>query len=514
VQGPFSFDPLNFPRSNLSDLCMQEWLAIAKITANKKKENSEIKEYYWITFAEDDLFDLWKQVCDLWVKGKLIDQNGKKGTKRTAKGINPTVFSCFEGDISPEEIIEILKRVKSGEVYLKKHHANTDGKLSMEELAYTCKVQKRLKKEIIAFFERTYSADFLPPADWERVCAVLPKFKEAKVLERLVKVAGRQYQSELLKQNVPDPMMPVTLQQELEKIYDTQFGNLKRNQNVPFEIFHTEYLGRDVHAPREVYPEVKLAIVDFGRDETPHYPMHKIKELFKHFLNLKLAPFFVTIFFLRDPSMLPEIMSAVQAVCEETGMEARYEWGNYARDVAKKPAQGQFYCQGSELIAAVGITGLMHPDWSQCFKSQSAGNRHLEYSSVDSKLEEWDEPASRPHGGEEEDKWIAKYMLQCPPRYEFVHPGRQGLVNPRVKPLKMLRQLILRFTEPGNTVLDIFSGGMVMKLALMAEREVFCYTDNAVERAFVEKYVGELSRKVEAIKIWFKKLKQQINQGI
>jgi hypothetical protein len=52
-----------------------------------------------------------------------------------------------------------------------------------------------------------------------------------------------------------------------------------------------------------------------------------------------------------------------------------------------------------------------------------------------------------------------------------------------------------------------------MKLALMAEREVFCYTDNAVEQVFVEKYVGELSQKIEAINIGFKKLKQQISQG-
>jgi hypothetical protein len=155
---------------------MQEWLAIAKITANKKKENSEIKEYYWIAFAEDDLFDLWKQVCDLLVKGKLIDQNGKKGTKRTAKGINPTVFSGFEEEFTPEQIIEILKRVKSNEVYLKKHHSNPDEKLAMEELAYTCKVQKRLKKEIIAFFKRMY----LPPADWERVCTVYQSLKKPK----------------------------------------------------------------------------------------------------------------------------------------------------------------------------------------------------------------------------------------------------------------------------------------------------------------------------------------------
>jgi hypothetical protein len=119
---------------------VQEWLSIARITANRSQKYLEIKEYYWNIFASNELFDLWEDVYEMWLNGKLKDQNGKTWTKRSPKSINPTIFSCFKWNIIFLKIMQVLLKVKSdGQCPFEEHHSNISQKPLIDKVAFSYK---------------------------------------------------------------------------------------------------------------------------------------------------------------------------------------------------------------------------------------------------------------------------------------------------------------------------------------------------------------------------------------
>lgn len=80
---------------------------------------ADMKSVRWCLFGSNELFNLWKEVCDMWTAGKLPDGMGNKGNPREEKFMNPALFRAFEGQmIKPDEIIWILSEVKKKRVLL------------------------------------------------------------------------------------------------------------------------------------------------------------------------------------------------------------------------------------------------------------------------------------------------------------------------------------------------------------------------------------------------------------
>ncbi|CAM6098565.1 unnamed protein product [Calypogeia fissa] len=75
-----------------------------------------------------------------------------------------------------------------------------------------------------------------------------------------------------------------------------------------------------------------------------------------------------------------------------------------------------------------------------------------------------------------------------------------GFINPFAKPKRMIQTILSLLSKPGDTVMDFFSGGQVLRVALMQKRECFVYSDTDKEFLFSEAYAAVLCERVPLVK--------------
>ncbi|CAM6093905.1 unnamed protein product [Calypogeia fissa] len=122
------------------NLKFQDYQVLAKITLNMKI----LKSLYWILFAEDALFSLWRNVCRLWLTGEIPDGANEMGKLKPAKLITVAMFRCFEGELTEVQISSILEAVKDKKILFKKDFSYKGDKLSMEDMSRKLKTAKKL----------------------------------------------------------------------------------------------------------------------------------------------------------------------------------------------------------------------------------------------------------------------------------------------------------------------------------------------------------------------------------
>jgi hypothetical protein len=86
-----------------------------------------------------------------------------------------------------------------------------------------------------------------------------------------------------------------------------------------------------------------------------------------------------------------------------------------------------------------------------------------------------------------------------------------GWVNSSCKPLSVIRDIILSLTSKGQTVFDFFSGGQVLKAALLLDRECIAFASSAKELLFLSTYANYLRQHPTIKKFW--KRVERINKG-
>ncbi|CAM6105388.1 unnamed protein product [Calypogeia fissa] len=177
------FDELGRPKrfvvdSNKTNMTenskFQDWQVLAKITMNMKI----LKSLYWILFAEDPLFNLWMNVCRLWLTGEIPDEANEIGKLKPAKLITVTMFRCFEGELIEDEISLVLEYVKDKIILLKKDFSYKGDKLSMDDMARKLKSTKKLKDLIMVYYESEHYEEFGKVTQWNNVTDNIPALND------------------------------------------------------------------------------------------------------------------------------------------------------------------------------------------------------------------------------------------------------------------------------------------------------------------------------------------------
>ena len=103
-------------------------------------------------YVSPELNDLWRAVVEDWCAGTLAGGDGEYIIKpRPTMSVTPTMFKCFEGGLSEEDITSIFDKVLEGRCLLKKENTYKGDLPSMEELAKTAKFKTALKPRIVKY---------------------------------------------------------------------------------------------------------------------------------------------------------------------------------------------------------------------------------------------------------------------------------------------------------------------------------------------------------------------------
>ncbi|CAM6106933.1 unnamed protein product [Calypogeia fissa] len=103
---------------------------------------------------------------------------------------------------------------------------------------------------------------------------------------------------------------------------------------------------------------------------------------------------------------------------------------------------------------------------------------------------------------EEKELTEVNELIHRAPRFDMVG-DTGGFVNPFAKPRQLYHQLISRLSRAGDTVLDFFFGGQVLKVALFSKRECFAFSDSDREYLFTGAYAALLCENVPSVKKFF-----------
>jgi len=208
---------------------------MAKMTLSK----SQLVTVYWILFAEEDLYNLWREVCNKWLVGTIKDSHGKLGVVKDAKSINAAMFRCFESDLMEFEIKMVLERVNKGKALLKKDSSFMQKIDTMEDLALTTKLFKRLQGLIIDFYRRFFPTQFSNNCTWANIIEVIPDLKTSKEIRRCRLGATDKYLKSLSKRTLPREknVFPQGLVFRLEHLYYMKFGGSKHQRIQPYVFF-------------------------------------------------------------------------------------------------------------------------------------------------------------------------------------------------------------------------------------------------------------------------------------
>lgn len=159
---------------------------------------------------------------------------------------------------------------------------------------------------------------------------------------------------------------------------------------------------------------------------------------------------------------------------------------------------------GVEEVIIAGIY-VIPVNWREVFVKDECNatfwinpNVDLDYTLLESGLVAEKEKSRSDRGGKGKGKEIEKgqedvpafnlkAIIDCAPRFEMVGDSG-GLVNPHCKPHRMIKLIIENFSLSGDTVLDFFLGGQVLKTSLMRKRECFVYANTEKELNFIEAY--------------------------
>jgi hypothetical protein len=97
----------------------------------------------WLLYASENLFTLWKKMCDKWLSGELPGPDGLESDKpRAITLISANLFQQFEGLSSEAVIIGILNKVLAKKCLLKKDAAYKGSFPSLEELGKLGKIME------------------------------------------------------------------------------------------------------------------------------------------------------------------------------------------------------------------------------------------------------------------------------------------------------------------------------------------------------------------------------------
>lgn len=479
---------------------------------------ASLKQIYWLILAEDNLFNLWKKVCQMWLDGIIPDGVGETGNKRPGKMITPAPFRCFEGDISPEEIMTVLKSLLKGDVLLKKDASYKSSLPTMLEKAHTMKIMRKLKLQIVQILIDKHPEMFNTSTTWESAIKILPTLGRPAELDRCRWAAGELFLQGLLKRNAPKEDIPQGLVIRIDALFCAEFGGSARKRTEPFLSFYSDNLMKTMKP--EVFdehsPQCPLAILDFSRQRQREWTDSELAVLFHYIVELSGNTTIVVVITVLPGILCTNVIQAVNRLGREKKLSIHYEFGSYSRMDERLP-EGRLWSGAKDQVIFAGISSDDAVRWKDIFKPEALvaafyydDRNDLDFRGRNQRLEKSqgkDVENSLPTAGEggTASPSEVKEIMESAPTYEMVgHRG--GYVNPDCKPQKMIKAILTTLSAPGDTVLDFFSGGQVLKCCLLFARECFAYSDTQSEYDFTQAYARKIYEDIPSIKTTFSML--------
>lgn len=481
----------------------QEWMKLINHTMGKTRPAS----VYWLLLADQELFDLWRNVCNSWIKGGLPDGQGVTGAARSGKGIVASCFKEFEGDITRDEKVAIFKACLQGKVLLKKD-PNYKGELkSVSDMAKDIKVFNKLKCIIVQYYAEKPGETFERPITWTSILKVFPMLEEEDELKMMRRAAGEVWMEKLLNRNSRADTFPQSFSMRLENLFNEKFGGPARARTEPFRSFvSTDHMQNVTPAKlNEQAPTCTLAFVDFTREASGPRDLEKEKWteaeilcLLKYIVHVPRNPTRVIVISCYVGELSANITTALRRLALEDSVSYHCEYSTFTR-VDGPYEQSRFLFSTPELVFFIGVTTEEFCNWSSVFHVRDDGNGKCPLATgykLDAVLDEdFNFPTAHVEEEEEtlaeEELIIKERMARSAPTWDMVDMG-EGFVNPFAKPGRMLMKIINLFSNRGDTVLDFFSGGQVLRCAILCGRECFVISETEQEDNFIQEYGRQL----------------------
>ena len=486
-----------------------DWEKVAQQTL----ETTHLNVLNWILYAKEDLYELWRKVCNKWMTGELKGPDGLEGKPHKIEQVTPKLFKCFEGDIEGKTIKNILKKILDGRILFKKDFSNKSSVLCMEDLAKASKFFKAIRSRVIKYLTEKYPDGFPQDITWHQVVKKLPELEDEEELNRLRLIAGKEYAMLLTAKNKKELPFPNSLQSTLNVIVAINLGITLRDRKMPFVVVGTEDLCKHT-IPNLVNenPDCPCAIVDFARRDQKVWSTEQLQHFFTYIASYTRCKVITIALFVQPGALMARVLEVVYS---NNGYSSHLEFGTYEGPENRWRNPEMVINDQREILLLIGLSSESNTNWTELYANLTS--LHFSYDpeldkDFDSSFPNKDIPAQETHEEKEErakEEHLRSLRLRAP-RYDMCGESG-GWVNPESKLRSIVRGLIKLLSSKDQTIFDFFSSGIVLKESLCSGRECIAFSDTPKESLFLESYPHTL-RQLKIVDNFFHRV-EKMAQG-
>ncbi|KAL3683580.1 hypothetical protein R1sor_001602 [Riccia sorocarpa] len=446
----------------------EAFMEIASLTLQRGSLR-EIKE---VLLAPEDVWQLFLQVADSWIKCKLthpvgnipalcIPNSGEKNyreviqqVEKNRKKMRANWFKPFQG-MEAKEVKRILEKLMEGKLLLRKSSKSDDARDDLQTFCTWMKIEDRFFEEIIRFFETKFSKG-VTRKQLRREYHISRSFlKEIQSLLAEEDVAA-------LKRNAKWKGVPAVLENKLIALCS--------------------------------FPQLVIADLTVS----PEWEKSTFEGMFKVLISLfsKCSDVqFVLVVYLLPIAVSDFLSSFKRFESMDPKITFDYFLGFYepdkVREKCTKPVKDQGFIKAVVFVTAKGKEFGDCPEEKKITllsrKSETAGDYYKR----------------KPESETETQK--RTWILNNAPCWNMVVAAElpyKGRVHMYCKRPDDIQEIVKNWSSKGGVVIDIFSGGVVLRAGLKSSRQVISFTRSLQETSFLNLFVRSLKAHCPLTKTW------------
>jgi len=426
---------------------------------------------YPIVLAREETYQKWIKMFALYEHGDLPNMDGIiPREKQDLKSVTLNVFRCLRG-LEDEEIDGLLDLILDGKVLLrKKKELGIDFK-SMEDFCKDIKEIAAMKTGITDYFTTKYKEI----NDYDEIAK---KYKiSLKEVHQYIAWSA-EFIKAYLKPAKSTPELPETVTSQLEMKRKMTLG-LQMASERAYEIIEvTGGLHNIMSICNDDYVyEFSLVICDANSRAIGVEWSQDVFSKIIHYTNAVCSSnYYTMVFFVQHGKQQTDCENALGSIIGVS----KIIYAQYLFSEETPTLDGIRLKNPSILI----ILALINKN-----PNDNDFSKHYSGQEIDLLF------------GDVQDK--SNKLFRAP---EFRHVGMKGgLIVPNPKTHVSIERLIKYFSRRGTYVLDVCTGGVVLRAALHARRKAICIALNNNEFNFYEKFIQDLRKGSRIIGDWLAK---------
>ncbi|KAL3694973.1 hypothetical protein R1sor_008624 [Riccia sorocarpa] len=404
-------------------------------------QRGSLREIKKILLAEEDVWKLFLDVANGWIHCKLphpmadaielvlpksVEKDYREVMEQLEKNrrkMKANWFKPFQG-LEPKEVKYIMEKLLDGTLMLRKAPKCEDRRDDLQTFCTWMKVIRSFLKEIQSLLSE------------EDVSA--------------------------LRRNVKWKAIPAVLENKLIVLHHQATSDKLSGRKVPFSIVETcgdlssSKIPLDLSSP-------ELVIADLiAWDKVAFEGMFKV--LISLYSKCQKVKFVLAVFLI--PTAVVDLVSSFKAF---DSLRPKIRFKHYIRfyEPEKATEGASVPVKGSGFLKVV-VFVTVGQEFGDCAVEEKI-NLHCKKT-----------PASKgyflrkPEGSSDIQK--KSWVLHCAPTWNMVENGKQGRVHVYCKRPDDIQNMIWNWSSSGGIIMDLFSGGVVLREGLKASRQVVCFT--------------------------------------